>query len=147
MGQENKNIVHFVVQRADLIVARACFPCGSRRPVIYACKWVLILCVLKNCLLAENKTWLPLRLLWSPGSFTDSAACLLVLPLHTITISFPWLITSNLSSKRFSFFHNHTEMFIFPPLSYIQPFPLFLSILTEWPGWNSVSRPYWLFCF
>ena len=30
MGRENTNDGHFVVQRADLIVARARFPCGPR---------------------------------------------------------------------------------------------------------------------
>ena len=37
MGQGNTNVSHFVVQRANLIVVRACFPCGLCHPVIYAC--------------------------------------------------------------------------------------------------------------
>ena len=37
MGRENTNDGHFVVQRADLIVARARFPCGPRSTDIYAC--------------------------------------------------------------------------------------------------------------
>ena len=51
MGQENTvtNVGHFAVRRADLIVARACFPCGLRRSVIYACDCVSICIVQELC--------------------------------------------------------------------------------------------------
>ena len=31
-------VSHFVVQRADLIVAIACVPCGPHRSLVYACE-------------------------------------------------------------------------------------------------------------
>ena len=37
-GGGNTIVSHFVVQRADLIVAIACVPCGPRRSLIYACE-------------------------------------------------------------------------------------------------------------
>ena len=36
-GQGNTIVSHFVVQRADMIVAIVCVPCGPRRSLIYAC--------------------------------------------------------------------------------------------------------------
>ena len=37
-GQGNTIVSHFVVQKAVLIVAIACVPCGPRRSLIYACE-------------------------------------------------------------------------------------------------------------
>ena len=34
----NTIVSHFVLQRADLIVAIVCFPCDPRRSLIYACE-------------------------------------------------------------------------------------------------------------
>ena len=44
MGQGNTIVSHFEVQRADLIVAIACVPCGPRRSLIYACEWGFGVC-------------------------------------------------------------------------------------------------------
>ena len=49
MGQGNTNVSCLVVQRADVIAARACFPCGPRRPVIYGCCYLSV--GAENCLL------------------------------------------------------------------------------------------------
>ena len=44
MGQGNTVVSHFVVQRANLIVAIACVPCSPRHSLIYACEWGFWVC-------------------------------------------------------------------------------------------------------
>ena len=56
-GQGNTIVSHFVVQRADFIVAIACVPCGPRRSLIFACEWGFWVCWEIVCCWA-NKTWL-----------------------------------------------------------------------------------------
>ena len=50
MDQGNTNVSRVVVQRADLIAARACFPCGPRRPVVYVSDYFV---GVENCLLTR----------------------------------------------------------------------------------------------
>ena len=50
MDQGNTNVSRVVVQRADLIAARACFLCGPRRPVVYASDYFV---GAENCLLTR----------------------------------------------------------------------------------------------
>ncbi len=50
MGQGNTNVSRLVVQRADLIAARACFPCGPRRPVVCVSDYFV---GAENCLLTR----------------------------------------------------------------------------------------------
>ena len=74
-GQGNTIVSLFVVQRADLIVAVACFPCGPRRSLIYAWEWGVWVCW-KLSAAVRIKPDCRLRLLWSQ-ILTNSSACVL----------------------------------------------------------------------
>ena len=50
MDQGNTNVSRVVVQRADLIAARAFFPCCPRRPLVYVSDYFV---GAENCLLTR----------------------------------------------------------------------------------------------
>ena len=84
-GQGHTIVSHFVVQRADFIVAIACIPCGPRRSLIYACAWGFWVCWETVCC-CRIKACLP-SLPAVVSILTDSAARVTVLlhstaPLH-----------------------------------------------------------------
>ena len=88
-GEGNTIVSHFVVKRADLIVAIVCFPCGSRRSLICACEWGFWVCWKLSAAVRINPDC-RLHLLWSPF-LTDSAACSLPLHFHYIYIIYRYL--------------------------------------------------------
>ena len=85
MGQGNTIVSHFVVQRADFIVAIACVPCGLHHSLTYACEWGFLVCWKLSA--AEQIKPDCCR---TPAvvSIFDWLRCLcpVLLPLHTITL-------------------------------------------------------------
>ena len=69
MAQGNTIVSHFVVQRADFIVAIACVPCGPCCSLIYACAWGFWVCWKVVCF-CRIKPDCRRRLLWSPFLLT-----------------------------------------------------------------------------